>query len=229
MVNAKDKFREGFIMLKRPFDFGDLDVPLQNLTILWAYSERPVIKNYLSSEAMEKIADIENTTPPLGFFSTEERDEYIERKIQWVYDNPKMYEPLYEGDIVQSVVNGQTVRFYPSEYTIVNSEKLAEIMAEEGYHTICNPSLYKTKDFTDKVHYLVSRGVNKRNAEKWASLGYRDMVMYKPYYELLTMFTRPQHIIADDKFYIEVEGIDFTELKEHQKELTTENFINLSN
>lgn len=47
-MRAKDRFRQGFIMLKRPFDFHELKNPLQQFTILWTYSEKPVEKEVLT-------------------------------------------------------------------------------------------------------------------------------------------------------------------------------------
>jgi hypothetical protein len=218
MINAKDKFREGFIMLQRPFDFADLKNPLQKFTILWAYSERPIIKNVLTKEGREKLELIENSSNPISFWNKEEKEKRLEREIEYVMNNPKYHEPLYEGEIVQVYVEGKLCRIYPDEYTIISKERLNEIMVEEGYHVVCDNALYLLKDFTDKKHYLQSRGVSERVAKKWASLSYGSLVMYKPYYELLKMFCRPYEIIADDNFYEEVEGVDFTELKEVQKE-----------
>lgn len=218
MINAKDKFREGFIMLQRPFCFAELNTPLQKFTILWAYSEKPIIKNVLTTEAKEKIDLIENSSNPIGFWKKEDKEDYLKREIEYVMNNPKNYDSLYEGEIVQCYVEGQLCRFYPDEYTIVSKEKLNDIMAEEGYHVICDNSLYLLKDFVDKKHYLQSRGVSERVAKKWASLSYGNLVMYKPYYELLEMFCRPYEIVADDNFYKEIENVDFTELKKVQKE-----------
>ncbi len=222
MINAKDKFREGFIMLQRPFDFAELKSPLQKFTILWAYSEQPVIKKYLTDKAKEEIDLIENSTNPIGFWKSEDRDKYIQKKIENILESNVAYEPLYEGEIVQAYVEGQLCRFYPDEYTIVSKEKLNEIMLEEGYHVVCDNSLFEIKDFKDKKHYLQSRGVSERVARKWASLSYGNLVMYKPYYELLEMFCRPYEIISNDSFYEEVEGVDFTELNEVQKEFAND-------
>jgi len=222
MINAKDKFREGFIMLQRPFDFIELKSPLQKFTILWAYSEQPVTKVVLNSDGKEELDLIENSSNPLGFWNQEDKEKYLQKEIDYIYSHKKYLETLYEGEIVQAYVEGQLCRFYPDEYTIVSKEKLNEIMLEEGYHVVCDNSLFEIKDFKDKKHYLQSRGVSERVARKWASLSYGNLVMYKPYYELLEMFCRPYEIISNDSFYEEVEGVDFTELNEVQKEIAND-------
>jgi hypothetical protein len=223
MIDSRSKFREGFIMLKRGFDFADLDEPLQKFTILWAYSERPVVKNVLTEYAKEEIDLIQNQSHPLAFWDNEQKEEYISRKIDSILSSSKAYSELYEGEIVQAYVNNVMCRFYPDEYTIVDSNKLFEIMQEEGYHTVCAPALEELAEFKKLTHYIMSRGVDKRTAMRWVSMGYKSFVMYKPYYELLEYFCRPLEIISNDPFYERIEGIDFTELNEIQREIHNTN------
>lgn len=210
MINAKDKFREGFIMLLRPFDFAELKNPLQKLTILWAYSEQPVLRDVLKPQAREKIDEI-CERPNMSFLRKEDREEWINDQIKKICDNPSSHEKLYEGEIVQTYVDGQLCRFYPDEYKILTKERLAEIMEEEGYHVILG-DVKSLKDFNDKSHYLQSRGVSKNIADKWASLSFHSLVMYKPYFELLKIFCRWNEVYPD-KFYEEVEGISIDEQK----------------
>jgi hypothetical protein len=212
-INAKEKFREGFIMLTRPFVFAELKNPLQKFTILWAYAERPVVHEMINAEGREKLEEIEHSTPAIGFWGLGQREEWIAREIEKVYTTPKYKETHYEGEVVQAIIQGQICRFYPDEYTIIGPEKLTNIMQEEGYHTICDPTIYKLPDFRNKKHYLQSRGISERIATKWASVTFRDLVIYKPYYELLTMFCR-DHEIPADPFYDEVEGISMEEQEE---------------
>ena len=212
-INAKEKFREGFIMLNRPFAFAELKDPLQRFTILWAYAEAPVTRTVVSQAGLEKADEIENTTGAIGFWGVDSRTEWIEKEIEKVYNNPKYQEVQYEGEIVQAFVDGQLCRFYPDEYSIIGPEKLTDIMQEEGYHTICSEAIYGLPDFRNKKHYLQSRGVPERIAKKWASVTFRDLVIYKPYHQLLTMFCR-DHEIYPDSFYEEVEGISIEEQQE---------------
>ena len=213
MINAKKKFREGFIMLKRPFKFSELKNPLQTFTILWAYVEAPVTREIITQEGMDKAETIENSTPAIGFWGLNDRNEWIEKEIEKVFNDPKYKEIVYEGEIVQAFVEGQLCRFYPDEYTIIGADKLTQIMQEEGYHTICDPQIYKLPDFRNKKHYLQSRGVSEHIAKKWASMTFRDLVIYKPYHQLLEMFCR-DHEIYPDTFYDEVERIPMEDQEE---------------
>lgn len=215
MINAKDKFREGFIMLLRPFKFAELQEPLQKLTILWAYSEQAIIKRVLTEEGQTKIEDIKNQSNP---FNLTPYEEWLEQEIAYVTSKEKYFRDDYKGEIVQCVVDKQICRFYPDEYKILSSKKLQEALEEEGYHCIIDERLRSISEFKNKVFYLTSRGVPERIAEKWVSVAYKDLVIYKPYYELLDMFCRPNEIIADDPFYVKTENIDFTELKNIQKD-----------
>ena len=149
MIEAKNKFREGFIILKRPFLFAELKNPLQKYTILWAYSEKPVINKVLTEEG----------------------------------ENEK--------------------------YFIASQEDLANLLEEEGYHTIVDSRLKEIKEFRDRVFYLSSRGVPKSIAERWSSISYKDLVIYKPYFDLLDKFCR-SYEIHPDRFYEELEGADFS-------------------
>jgi hypothetical protein len=205
MLDAKKKFREGYILINRPFQFKEMKNPIQRNTIVWAYSEQPVVEKNLSETAKEEAILLESTSG-IGFIRQGDKEDYIARELERIYNNPKNYDSLYVGDIIQSTIDGVLCRFYPDEYSILDQDALNEALAEDGYHMIGNESLYKIKEFRDKTHYLKSRGVDKATAEKWASLGFRDLVYYKPYYDLLKMFCRPNEIYPDS-FYEEVEGV----------------------
>lgn len=203
-IDAKSKFREGFIMILRPFKFAELKDPIQKLTIVWAYSEQPVIKRVLTDAAKEEADAIANQSGL--FFGFDSKEERIEMQLDELYADSKSWEDLYEGDIVQAYFEDQPCRFYPEEYKIMSREKISELMTEEGYHTVISDELLHIKDFAEKSHYLKSRGVSKHIADKWASLSYPGLVFYKPYYGLLEMFARANEIYPDT-FYEKVEGI----------------------
>jgi hypothetical protein len=208
MIDAKNKFREGFIMLNRPFDFDELKNPLQKMTILWAYTEQPIFEKELSNAAKERIEELNNVP---GMFKTTnpwDSESYVDKHIKSVYESEASYDNLYKGDIVQTYVDGQLCRFNPDEYTIMSQEKMAEILQEEGYHAICHPILLKEKSFIERKDYIKSRGLDDRTAAKWAGITFKDAVIYKPYFQLLEMFCR-DYEIYEDKFYSEVEGIDY--------------------
>jgi hypothetical protein len=202
-MNAKSFFREGYVMLLRPFQFAELDVPLQKLTIAYAYVVEPLYKEYLTEDAKERIEFVEERNRFNKVFDS----DYLDREIESIIDSPSSYKKEQFGFKVQISINNIPIYLYPDEYNIISSERLTEILAEDGYHTICDAGLYTIKEYKDKYHYLLSRGVNKNIAKKWASIGFRDLVYYKPYYELLDCFCR-EHEIMPDPFYAEIEGIE---------------------
>jgi len=210
MLNARDKFREGFIMIMRPFKFAELRNPIQRFTIVWAYSEQPKISRELTQTASKEIDLIENTNYGPRFLRAGDKEEFIEKELERVYEQSKNWDEKYKGEIVQTYIDGQLIRLYPDEYNIVSREKLQEIMEEEGYHAVCSRGLFDLEDFRNKSHYLRSRGVSEHIANKWASMGFKELVYYKPYYEMLTMFCRDYEIYPDT-FYEEVEGIPLSE------------------
>jgi hypothetical protein len=212
IIDAKNKFREGFIMLLRPFQFAEMQNPIQKLTIVYAYAEQALFEDRLTGKALKEIKDLENHSPMFcrDRYISESVEEYQDRILTKIYNSPTNHEKVYKGEIVQAVVDGQTCRFYPEEYNLINQEHLQEIMAEEGYHAIVASGLDKIKAYADALHYLRSRGLSEAIAKKWASLPFKDLVYFKPYYELLEMFCRDYEIYPDN-FYREVEGVVFQE------------------
>jgi len=201
-------------MIMRPFSFVELRNPIQKFTIVWAYSEQPVIRKELTETAKEEMDLVFNESKPIGFFRKEDKEEYINREIEKIEADSKSWNENYVGDVVQTYIDGQLIRLYPDEYKIISKEKLTEIMEEEGYHAVCSVGLYGLKDFRDKTHYLQSRGVSENIANKWASMGFKELVYYKPYYELLQLFCRDYEIYPDE-FYRDIEGIS---MREQEKE-----------
>lgn len=219
MIDARTRFKEGFVMVMRPFQFENLRNPIQKFTILWAYSEKPKIRKELTESAKEETDLIGNASFGPRFMTTKEKEEYVEKEVERVFRNPKNWEETYIGEVVQTYIDGQLVRLYPGEYNIIDKAKLQEILEEEGYHAVCSRGLYELKEFRDKQHYLRSRGITKGIANKWASASYKELVYYKPYYELLTLFCRDNEIYMD-AFYEEVEGIKIADQKAPSYEIS---------
>jgi len=116
-------------------------------------------------------------------------------------------EEEYIGEVVQVTVEGEICRFYPDEYDILSDEALQVLYDEEGYHVIIeNETMLSLPSIKDRMFYLQSRGISKRMALKWSAKGMKDMVYFKPYFELIDLFART---ILPDSFYTEVEGIKF--------------------
>lgn len=212
MIDASQRVYHGWIMLRQPFKFAELEEPLQMQTILYAYSERPVIDRVLTKEAKEERDLILNQSIPFSWIQG--KDVIIEKEIEELERKRESWEENYKGEIMQVVINNVTCRFYPEEYTHISQETLSEILEDEGYHMVAHPGLLKNKEFLKRRHYIQSRGVNERTAAKWVSIGFRDLVRYKPYFQLLRFFAR-DHQIYDDPFYEEIEEIDFTRDEKH--------------
>ena len=218
MIDAKNKFREGYILIKQPFQFVEMENPVQAYTIAWAYSEQPVFEKEMTVSAKESLEDLLNETPfmnPKVHFK-ENFDDYLSREIEKIYSNEANFNQLHSGDIVQTNIDGITCRFYPDEYSIIDKDTLSEIMEEEGYHAICSQGLYKTKEFLDKFHYLRSRGISEHIAKKWAALGFKELVYYKPYFQLLSMYSR---VIYPDSFYEIMEGVSLEDQTKNNPEV----------
>lgn len=207
MIDASKRIYHGWIILKQPFRFAELEEPLQMKTILYAYSERPVIKRVLTEKALEERDSILNQS--IMFTPFERKEDIIDRQVKELERKNASWEEEYHGEIMQVVINGVTTKFFPEEYDHVSEKLLSEYLEDEAYHMVAHPGLFKNQEFLKRRHYIQSRGVDERIAGKWVSIGFKDLVMYKPYFQLLKMFARDHEIYADP-FYERVEGIDFT-------------------
>lgn len=206
MINAKDKFREGYIRLKRPFEFAELDEPLQELTVLYAYAEKPVFTKVLTDQARQVIDQI-SRKPYWG--SLVDKQNYIDQQVEIVLGMDGSHKEEYEGEIVQCYVGKTLCRFYPDEYSILSEEALQVLYDEEGYHVMVNnDALYSLPSVKDRMFYCQSRGIDKNTALRWAVKGMKELVYFKPYFQLLELFAR--NIFTPDPFYERVEGLKFT-------------------
>jgi hypothetical protein len=198
---AKNKFREGWILLLQPFQFVEMAFPIQKHTMVYAYAEKPTFRRKLKKEAKEKIDDI-NNSPAFAFMSTNKAvSEVKEEKIIEIMDDPKSYDQIYTGEIVQTEMDNALLRFMPDEYKIISEDFLSDILSGEGYHTLISKKLETVKEYRDRFHYLQSRGINAVTARKWASIGYKDLVYYKPYGTLVEMYCREHEIYLPDVEY----------------------------
>lgn len=214
-MNAKHKFREGWIVLKRPFRFAELGNPLQNLTILYAYSEKPMIELGLTEKGEEelKIAN-ENIGKGIGYIGAEgqywrkrfgeDDDDYsvrINEQLSLLFRNHKTIEN-YIGEIVQCYIEGQMCRFFPGEYNIISQELFEEVLQGDDYFfKIESPGAFNMKEIRDKVHYIQSRGIPLDKAKQLSSAGLKDNIYFKPKLGILSIFTREDHVYLPDSDY----------------------------
>ncbi len=179
-MDARLTFKEGWIMLLRPFKFGELKEPLQKLTILYAFSEKPMINMSLSPEGlkeMELLNESYGKNGGLSFHTSyhkrfkESDDDYEERigkEIDRIIKNYSTQED-YEGEIVQCYIENIMCRFYPGEYSIISRETFEHLLIcpEEEYTIdIQNPNMFKLKEIRDRLHYIRSRGISENLAKK---------------------------------------------------------------
>lgn len=209
-MNAKNKFREGWIMLLRGFKFHELSSPLQHMTMLYAYSNKPLISFELNDKGKELLEDFkENYGKPMTLTSgcsefrkrfNEPDDKYEDRMNQEydrIYSNYQNVE-VYNGEIVECYVEGVTCKFYPDEYKVISQETFGEVINGDAFMMkIDNPNLFELEDIKDQVFYIRSRGIDEDKAKHLASSSLKDAIYFKPKKELLEMFTRDHEILED--------------------------------
>lgn len=209
-MNAKNKFREGWIMLLRPFEFAELKKPLQKMTILYAYSEKPIINMVLNEKGREELKWLNHYWDKKGgglsdFHKMYQRrlfeddDTYDERMGRYLDKIFRDYciEEDYKGEIVQCYVEGQMCRFYPEEYNIISRETFEHLLTcdEREYQIeIENKSHFDIKTVKERIFYIQSRGVSKEKAMKMSSKEAKDSVIFRPQQAILEMFCREHEI-----------------------------------
>lgn len=223
---AKNNFREGHIILQRPFDFSELEYGIPKMTILYAYIERPVFEDELTPEGKERFAEVERAgnffegTPRLrkGIFESQESyDDRIAAEFERIAQDASNYKKVHAGNIVQAIIDGVPCSFWPDEYNILPSETLLELLHDDSYHMVTSDdSIFKLPEMEKKIFYLQSRGISKPKAKRLCSFGLKDMVIYFPHPELQKMFCRDWEVVylpQFEEYYKEVYG-SFKQYKE---------------
>ena len=196
-------------MLLRPFQFAELKQPLQKLTILYAYAERPIITKTLTDKGRDlyEIA-LDNMNKEYSHlvnkesnvwrkFPNEKSNEYEERldKLLDAFFAKYSTQEVYKGEIVQCTVNKQLCRFFPEEYTIIDRGTFDHVLTDELYDMeIENPTGLLIPDIQDKIFYCQSRGIDKTLAERMSAKNLNDNVLFRPKRELLECFCRENEI-----------------------------------
>lgn len=218
MIDARNLFREGFIRIERPFDFAEMEEPIQKYTIVYAYAESLYKKKVLTRAAQDDIEfwySCSALALPKGI--DESIQEARAREVERITEYEGNYEEEVLGQILQANIDGVTFRLYPDEYTILTKEQVTDYMERPGWHVI--PQVESTtnwKNFKDQVYFSRQRGISKADAVRWASLAFPGSVYYKPYFDLLDKFVRQEHIYVDT-FYRRVEGIKMWREKKGRK------------
>lgn len=210
-MNAKNKFREGWVMLLRPFDFAELSKPLQKMTILYAYSEQPIVNMVLNEKGVQELEDLNEAWDKkgkIGIFGGskiygirfgESEEDYDDRMGRYLDDIYRKYSTKedYKGEIVQCYVEKQLCRFYPDEYNVISRETFEHLLScdENEYKIEIEDSKYfDLKSIKEKIFYIQSRGIPKDIATKMNSVEAKDAVIFRPQEAILEMFCREHEI-----------------------------------
>lgn len=209
-MEAKNRFKEGWIMLLRPFDFAELSEPLQKMTILYAYSEQPIINMELNEKGREELEDLNEAWDrkgKVGFHGSqmyairfgEPEEQYDARMGRYLDDIFRLYskQENYKGEIVQCYVEKQLCRFYPEEYNVISRETFEHLLTcdEQEYKIdVEDKKFFDLKSIKDRLFYIQSRGIGKNIAMKMSSKEAKDAVIFRPQEAILEMFCREHEI-----------------------------------
>ena len=210
-MKIKDRFREGWIILKRSFKFAELEKGIEKMTILYAYSDKPMLKMVLSKEGEELIDSLKGmegkslfTGGDVNFVKRygESQDDYDKRMVEEYDRIIKLHSTveLYEGQIVQAEVSNVMCRFFPDEYSVIGRDTFEHIMTSSDYDMIIQDGMpYTLPDTKNKLFYIMSRGVNKTIAERMVAKDFKDAVLFDPGLGVLNMFCREHEILDETK------------------------------
>lgn len=208
---AKEMFREGWIMLLRPFQFGELSKPLQKMTILYAYSEKPIIERTLNEEGKKKLEELkehwnqDGKSSMMDYHKTYSK-RFGETGAEYDYRMNEIYNYIfktyatveeYHGQIVQTYVEGVLCRFFPEEYNVISRETFEHLLScdeSEYLIEVEDPKFFEIGPIKDRLFYIQSRGIDKELALKMASGEAKDAVIFRPQQAVLEAFCRPHEI-----------------------------------
>lgn len=207
-MKAKTKFREGWIMLLRPFAFAELSKPLQKMTILYAYSEKPMVSYELNTKGREEMAIINDHYGKTSIVNHHkvyskrhfENEEAYEIRMDSVIDKVIRdfgTEEVYKGELVQCIVEGEICKFYPEEYNVISRETFDHILTCDPHEYIIeveDNSFFELKDVKNKIFYTQTRGIKKEKAMQMNSNEAKDAVIFRPGPAILEMFCRSNEI-----------------------------------
>lgn len=187
MDQINKRFSEGWVMLRRDFDFAELDYTIPKLSLVYVYSERPVFKMRIKDEYWKRLNQEEERILRLpGFLNTGLEDRLEE---EFGPKSDEQYE-TYEGEIVQTLFDGNLTKFYPEEYSQTQIRKYQQ--RPDFHHCFnlrTNDKLYlKQQAIVDQLHYLQSRGMCREDAELYVSAAAKHSVWYEPTKQIQAFF-----------------------------------------
>lgn len=203
-MDAKNNFREGHIMLQRPFKFYELDYGIPKFSILYAYIEKPLFEDELNGRGREALDEVNSGREFFGshkfkkglYEKEEDYNTRVEQEYNSILKDRKNLERTHIGNMVQTTINGVNCSFFPDEYKVINFESLSELIYGDEYLMVTlDEKIFKLPEMEDKIFYLQSRGISKTKAQKLSSFTLKDLVMYYPHPELQKLYCRSNEVI----------------------------------
>lgn len=196
-------------MLLRPFDFAGFKNPLQKLTVLYAYSDRPMIEMELTEYGKEELdllnrhyGKAQGLTSNHKVYNVrygESNDDYEERIGKEVDRIMRTYSTVevYKGQVVETLVEGEICKFYPGEYNVISVETFDFLLTSDEHEYVIDiedDSFYNLTDIRNKLFYIRNRGIGEIKAKKMLAHEAKDAVIFRPQQALLEMFCREKEI-----------------------------------
>jgi hypothetical protein len=91
-------------------------------------------------------------------------------------------------------------RFFPDEYNMTGQDTFEHILTSDDYEMdIENETPFTFPEIKLKLFYIMSRGINKPMAQRMASAGMKDSVIFRPGLGVLNAFCRSWEIFDKTK------------------------------
>ena len=202
MINAKNRFKEGWVMLNRPFSFGDIEGTgkvFQKLTIFYAHSERPMLHTVTSEKGIKLInkAIKEANQRKRLTLSDEQRngiDDQLDEQIEIIKDENRVEE--YKGEIIQFPYYDKVIRFFPDEYKVIGMDTLEAVIGDEDSYEVelLDRNKMELPVLKNSIFYLKSRGISNDQAIRMCTHLLTDGVILRPKRSILEMLCREEEI-----------------------------------
>lgn len=204
-MDAKNNFREGYILLQRSFKFAEMEFGIPKFSILYAYIERPLFEDEINERGQSSLEEIDASRSFMGgnykfkkgiYEKEEDYNKRISEEYDFILKDPKNFNKIHIGNMVQTTIDGVNCSFFPDEYKVIEFETLSESIYGDEYLMITpDEKIFNMPEMQNKIFYLQSRGISKKKAQKLSSFGLKDLVMYFPHPELQKMFCRSHEVV----------------------------------
>jgi hypothetical protein len=175
MKHIQPRFNQGWVMLRRGFDFANFPEFIPKLSLVYVYSEKSIHHREVSQEYFDK------KDPYSKLFANVPDWMQVAMNTD-VHVPPEYTKEVYDGEQVQTYFKEHLTRFYPEEYQSIDMLKYATMPDFHRYYELQkNDEMYiHRKDLQDQIHYLTSRGMSRETAEFYVSVNAKHAVWYRP-------------------------------------------------